>query len=86
VHEEMPREVNIIFVGQPLDLGRGGSNPPGPLGPPKCFGLLMNSNKPPLPPSKPYCWPLNYFEYVKDSDPNVHVIVFKVAIRVNGET
>jgi len=87
VHEEMPKEVNIVFVGQPLELGRGGSNPPRPLGPPKCFGLpMVNSSKPPLPPNKPYCWPLNYSEYVKDFDPNAHVRVFKFAIRVNGET
>jgi len=39
-----------------------------------------------LPPNKPYRWPLNYLEYVKDFDPNAHVKVFKVAIRTNSET
>jgi hypothetical protein len=28
VHIEMPREVDRIFVGQPLDPGKGGSKPP----------------------------------------------------------
>ncbi len=46
----------------------------------------MNLGKPPLPPNRPYCQPLNYHEYVKDFDPYVHVRVFKIAIRVNGET
>jgi hypothetical protein len=27
---------------------------------------------------------LNYLEYTKNSDPNVHVHVFKQAIKVNG--
>jgi hypothetical protein len=29
---------------------------------------------------------LNYLEYVKEFDPYVHVIIFKVAIRENNET
>jgi len=37
---------------------------------------------PPLPPNRTYCRSLNYPEYVKDSDPDVRVKVFKVAIRV----
>jgi hypothetical protein len=41
-------------------------------------GQTSNPSRPPLP--------LNYPAYVKDSDPNVHVKVFKVAIRTNGET
>jgi len=48
--------------------------------------LMMNLGKPPLPSNKPYHRPLNYHEYVKDSNPYVHVRVLKVAIRVNGET
>jgi hypothetical protein len=36
--------------------------------------------------SKPYCRPLNYLKYVKDLNPNAHVIVFKVAIKVDNET
>jgi hypothetical protein len=44
------------------------------------------SNRPPLPPSIPYCWPFNYPKYVKDFDPNVHVKIFKAAIRTNNET
>ncbi len=46
---------------------------------------MVNPSKPPLPPNKPYCHPLNYLEYVKDSNSNVHVIIFKVAIRTNNE-
>ncbi len=46
----------------------------------------MNPNMPPLPPNRPYCWPLNYPKYVKDSDLNVHVRMFKVTIRENSET
>ncbi len=41
---------------------------------------------PPLPPSRPYHQPLNYPKYVKDSDPNAHVKVFKATIRTNSET
>ncbi len=47
---------------------------------------MMDLGKLPLPPNMPYCWPLNYLEYVKDFDPNVHVRVFKATIRTNGET
>ncbi len=56
VHIEMLREVNKIFVKQPLDPRGGGSDPTRPPGPPKpsrppkpsgYFGLLMmNSSKP----------------------------------------
>jgi hypothetical protein len=46
---------------------------------------MVNPWRPPLPPNRPYCWPLNYLEYVKDFDPNVHVRVFKATIRRNGE-
>jgi hypothetical protein len=28
VHIEMPKEVNKVFVGQPLDVGGGGLDPP----------------------------------------------------------
>ncbi len=47
---------------------------------------MVSPRKPPLLPNKPYCWPLNYLEYVKDSNPNVHVKVFKAAIKTNSET
>jgi hypothetical protein len=40
----------------------------------------------PLPPNMPYHWPFNYPKYVKDSNPNVHVKVFEVAIRTYSET
>jgi hypothetical protein len=46
----------------------------------------MNSSKPPLPPNRPYRRPFNYLEYVKDSNPDAHVRVFKATIRSNGET
>jgi len=37
---------------------------------------MVNQGIPPLPPNKPYCQPLKYTKYVKDSDPDVHVRVF----------
>jgi hypothetical protein len=40
LHEDIPRKVNEIFASQPLDLGSGGSNPLGSLGP----------SRPPRPP------------------------------------
>jgi hypothetical protein len=46
----------------------------------------MNPGRPPLPPNKPYRWPFNYPEYVKNSNPDVHVRVLKAAIKANGET
>jgi hypothetical protein len=46
---------------------------------------MVNPSKPPLPPNRPYRQPLNYLGYVKDFHPNVHVRVFNVAIRTNGE-
>jgi hypothetical protein len=46
----------------------------------------MNSSKPSLPPNRPYRRPFNYLEYVKDSNPDAHVRVFKATIRSNGET
>ncbi len=45
-----------------------------------------NPSKSPLPPNRPYCWPLNYLEYVKDFDLDAHVKKFKATIRANGET
>jgi hypothetical protein len=47
---------------------------------------MVNLGRPPLPPNRPYCRPLNYPEYVKDFDPDVHVRMFKAAIRANSET
>jgi hypothetical protein len=85
----VPKEVDKIFVGQPLDLGGRGLDPLGPLKPPKpsrYFELpIMNPSKPPLPPNRPYHQPLNYLKYLKDSNPNVNVKVFKAAIRTNSE-
>jgi hypothetical protein len=46
---------------------------------------MVNPSRPPLPPNRPYHRPLNYHEYVKDSNPNAHVRVFKIAIRANSE-
>jgi hypothetical protein len=46
---------------------------------------MMNPGRPPLPPNKPYCRPLNYLEYVKNSNPYAHVRVFKTTIKANGE-
>jgi hypothetical protein len=41
---------------------------------------MMNPRRPPLPPNKPYHWPLNYLEYVKDIDLDAHVKVFKLPL------
>jgi len=47
VHIEMPKKVDMIFVGQPLDPKVGSSNPSGPPKPLGYFGLpMMNLNKP----------------------------------------
>ncbi len=77
----------MIFVRHPLDPRKGRSWPLKPLGPSRYFGLLMvNPSKTPLPPNMPYCWPFNYPKYVKDSDLDAHVKVFKATIKTNGET
>ncbi len=47
---------------------------------------MVNPRSQPLPPNRPYHWPLNYPKYVKDSDPNAYVKIFKVAIKANSET
>jgi hypothetical protein len=73
-------------------MNPGGSNldPLGPIGPPRpprYFRLpMVNLGTPPLPPNRPYHWPFNYLEYVKDSNLDAHVKVFKVAIKANNET
>jgi len=46
----------------------------------------MNPCKPPLPPNKPYHRPFNYLKYVNNFNLDARVIVFKVAIKTNGET
>jgi hypothetical protein len=46
---------------------------------------MENLGRPPLPPNRPYHQPLNYLEYVKEFDLDVHVRVYKVAITANGE-
>ncbi len=65
----------MIFVGRPLNPKGGGlgplrpPRPLRPLEPSRYFGLpMMNLGRPPLPPNRPYHWPLNYLEYVKDID------------------
>jgi hypothetical protein len=86
LHEDILKEVNKISTNLPLDPRGGSSDPLGPLGPPRYFGLLMvNLRKPPLPPNKLNCQPLNYLEYVKDFDPNAHVTMFKATIKANSE-
>ncbi len=47
---------------------------------------MVNPSKPPLPPNRPYHRPINYPKYVKDSNPDAHVKVFKTAIKANSET
>jgi hypothetical protein len=34
---------------------------------------MVNPGRPPLPPNRPYHQPLNYHEYVEDSDLRIHV-------------
>ncbi len=46
---------------------------------------MVDLSKPPLPPNKPYCWPLNNFKYVKNSNPDAHFKKFEVTIRINNE-
>jgi hypothetical protein len=77
--------VNKIFVSQPSNLGKGGSNPPRPLRlpePPIYFGLPMAT----ITTKQTYHRPLNYHEYAKDSDPYAHASVFKATSRANSET
>jgi hypothetical protein len=50
MHTEMPRKVDKIFVGQPLDPRGGKSGPPRPS---RYFGLpMVDLGK---PPNMPYC-------------------------------
>ncbi len=85
--ENFPKEVNKVFASQPSDQGGSGLDPPRLPGPLGYFGLpMVHTYMPPLPPSRPYHRPLNYLEYVKDFDLDVHVKVFKAAIRANSET
>jgi len=87
VHTEMPREVDMIFVGQSLDLGIGSLERQRPPRPSRYFGLpMMNPSRPSLPPNRSYRQPLDYPEYGKDFDPDAHVRVFKATIKANGET
>jgi hypothetical protein len=88
LHENTPKEVvNKVFASQPLDPRGGDSNPSKPQGFIGYFGLpMVNPNRLLLPPNIAYHWPLNYFEYVQDSNLDVHVIMFKIAIKVNSET
>jgi hypothetical protein len=87
LHKDIPRKANIIFTSQPSDLRGGGSNPPWPPRLPRYFRLpMVNPSKPPLPPNRPYCRPLNYPKYVNDYNPYVHVKVFKATIKANSET
>ncbi len=64
---------------------RGGlkpSKPQGSLGPSRYFGLpMVNLGRPPLPPNRPYCWPFNYLEYVKDFDPNVMLEFLRLLLK-----
>ncbi len=78
-----------VFVSQPSNQRRGNSNLVGfrfDITPRYFLLLMVHLGRPPLPPNIPYCWPLNYLEYVKDFDPNAHVKVFNIAIRANSET
>jgi hypothetical protein len=83
LHKNFPRKVNKVFTSQPSNQRGSGSNPPGP---PRYFGLLMvHLGKSPLPLSELYYQPLNYHEYVKDSDLDAHVRVFKATMKTNND-
>jgi len=86
----MPKELNKTFTRQPSYLGTGRLRPPERprLQGPSCyFGLPMrNPCRSPLPQNKLYRQPFNYPKYVKNSNPDVHVRVFKTTIKANGET
>jgi hypothetical protein len=47
---------------------------------------MVNPCRPPLPPNRPFCRPLNYHEYVKDCDLDAHARMFEVVFKVNSET
>jgi hypothetical protein len=86
----MPKKLNKVFVKQPSYPRGGGSRPPQPPRPSGPLGyfrlLMMNLGKPPLPRNKPYRRPFNYSEYVKNSNPDPHVRIFKTTSKTNGET
>ncbi len=44
---------------------------------------MVNLGKPPLPPNKPYCRPLNYLEYVKIL---TQMFMLEYLIKANSET
>ncbi len=46
---------------------------------------MVNPSKPPLPPNMSYRQSLNYLKYVKDSNLDAHVKLFKAAIKANSE-
>jgi len=48
--------------------------------------VVLQCAQPLLTLNKPYHQPFNYLEYVKDSNPDVHIKIFKVAIKTNSET
>jgi len=56
-------------------------NPPKPS-----KSVIRAIMQPVVPYTRPFKKPHNYLEYKKDSDSDVHVQVFKVTIKVNGET
>jgi hypothetical protein len=57
-----------------------GGNPPKPL-----RGVTVAFIQHVVPYSRPFRRPLNYLEYKKDSNPNVHVQIFKVVIKTTDE-
>ncbi len=50
------------------------------------WGVIITFVQLVIPYSKPFRKPLKYHSYKKNNNLNVHVWIFKVAIKVNGET
>lgn len=65
-----PFHIVVITKSVPLDLG---GNPPKPL-----RGATLASIQHVIPYSRPLRRPLSYLKYKKNSDPKVHVQIFKV--------
>jgi hypothetical protein len=86
LQEDILREVSKDFINWPLNPRGGSSNPLRPPRPPRYYGLpMVNPYMPPLPLNRPYRRPFKDSKYVKDSNLDAHVKVFKAIIKANSE-